>query len=306
MHKNYKYHLSGYMEWEQKEHAEDWVLYEQNLGEHMCIDEVALTSGELYTTVTNASARTQKGALVAMIRGTKTEDIESVLQKIPLQKRQLVKYVTTDLASNIQSAAMGSFPDAKLISDRFHVYQLVTEALQELRMQYRREAIAMENQAVKEARKTRKRYKAEVLKNGDTRKQLLARSRYILFKPEHKWTQTQKERAGILFREYPDLKKGYKLSMNFRSIYEHSVDKQDALERLEKWYRKVDQSDFASFVTASESIKVHEISILHYFEKKLTNALAETFHSKVKSFRSIFRGVRDRSFFLFRVSTIFS
>lgn len=191
------------MEWEQKEHAEDWVLYEQNLGEHMCIDEVALTSGELYTTVTNASARTQKGALVAMIRGTKTEDIESVLQKIPLQKRQLVKYVTTDLASNIQSAAMGSFPDAKLISDRFHVYQLVTEALQELRMQYRREAKAMENQAVKEARKTRKRYKAEVLKNGDTRKQLLARSRYILFKPEHKWTQTQKERAGILFREYP-------------------------------------------------------------------------------------------------------
>jgi len=112
---------------------------------------------------------------------------------------------------------------------------------------------------------------------------------------------TNPERAGgDTVQGVPDLKKGYKLSMNFRSIYEHSVDKQDALERLEKWYRKVDQSDFASFVTASESIKVHEISILHYFEKKLTNALAETFHSKVKSFRSIFRGVRDRSFFLFK------
>ena len=42
--------------------------------------------------------------------------------------------------------------------------------------------------------------------NGDTRKELLIRSRYLLFKSADKWTERQKQRAGILFDEYPDIK----------------------------------------------------------------------------------------------------
>ena len=40
--------------------------------------------------------------------------------------------------------------------------------------------------------------------NGDTRKELLARSRYLLFKSREKWTLSQSKRAEFLFREYPD------------------------------------------------------------------------------------------------------
>ena len=48
--------------------------------------------------------------------------------------------------------------------------------------------------------------------NGDTRSELLVRSRYLLFKSSEKWTDEQKLRAKILFREYPDIKKAYGLS----------------------------------------------------------------------------------------------
>ena len=34
----------------------------------------------------------------------------------------------------------------------------------------------------------------------------LSRSRYLLYKSEHKWTLEQKQRAEILFDKYPDLK----------------------------------------------------------------------------------------------------
>ena len=43
--------------------------------------------------------------------------------------------------------------------------------------------------------------------NGDTRRELLIRSRYLLFKSADKWTEKQKQRAKILFEEYPDIKK---------------------------------------------------------------------------------------------------
>jgi hypothetical protein len=56
----------------------------------------------------------------------------------------------------------------------------------------------------KEANKT---YEPEVFENGDTLKQLLARSRYLLFKRKHKWTPSQEVRAKILFEQFPDLKK---------------------------------------------------------------------------------------------------
>jgi len=51
--KQYKDHLSGYHTWNQKDHADKWLLFEKNIGEKLSIDEVAVTNGELYTIVTN-------------------------------------------------------------------------------------------------------------------------------------------------------------------------------------------------------------------------------------------------------------
>ena len=45
----YKDHLSDYHQWEQKEHAKDWLLFPDNIGKNLSIDETALTNGELYT-----------------------------------------------------------------------------------------------------------------------------------------------------------------------------------------------------------------------------------------------------------------
>lgn len=64
----YKDHLSDYGSWDQKEHAEDWMLFPGNTGSSLSIDETALSNGELYTIVTNKAAKGRKGALVAMIK----------------------------------------------------------------------------------------------------------------------------------------------------------------------------------------------------------------------------------------------
>ena len=47
--RQYRNHLSGYLCWEQLPHAEEWLLFEKNIGVYVGLDEVCLSRGELYT-----------------------------------------------------------------------------------------------------------------------------------------------------------------------------------------------------------------------------------------------------------------
>lgn len=302
----YKDYLSGFWRWDQLDHSQEWVLFEDNVEHVVCIDEVALSHGELFTVVTNAKARCQKGSLIAMVKGTKSVDVSEVLKKLPIDKRLSVKEVTLDLAQNMEKIARECFPKASIVSDRFHVQQLSSEALQEMRIKFRWQAIDQENKLAQIAQSHGRKYYPQVLENGDTKKQLLARSRYLLFKPPSKWTPTQRDRAAILFKMYPDLKKAYELSMMFRSIYENSRTISEAKQGLDKWYEKIQKYGFESFATAANSIKIHQETILAFFVNRSTNALAENFNSKIKAFRSVFRGINDIGFFIYRVTLIFA
>ena len=155
---------------------------------HLSIDETSLSHGELYTVVTNKQARGKKGTIVAILNGTKSEDIIPVLMKIPARIRNKVREITLDLAGNMALIAKKCFPNAVQVIDRFHVQQLATEALQEIRIKHRWQAIDDENLALEQAKTDRSTYLPEVLPNGDTVKQLLARSRYLLYAKQDNWS----------------------------------------------------------------------------------------------------------------------
>lgn len=304
--RQFKESLSGYRIWENKTHAKDWLVYPENIGEKLSIDETAFTSGELYTIVTNKAAKGKKGALLAIVKGTRAEDVIQVLHKIPEEQRLKVKELTLDMAGNMGLIVNRSFPNASKVIDRFHVQKLAFEAVQEIRIKHRWEAIDLENQMIQKARKEDGKYEVKEYTNGDSPKQLLARSRYLLFKSESKWSENQKQRALILFGEYPDIKQAYDLSQRLSWIYEQTQEKILARTRLALWIEKVRQSGFKSFNTISNTINMHYANILNYFDNRSTNASAESFNSKIKAFRAQFRGVRDVAFFLFRLESVFS
>lgn len=297
-------HLSDFEVWDQKDHAQDWVLYPENIGRHVCIDEVALSQGELYTVVSNASAACQEGSLIAMVKGTKVEEVKAVLEKIPLDQRIEVQEVSVDLAANMAKIAREAFPYTSVVSDRFHVQRLCSEAVQHIRIQHRWKAIEEENQQAKEAKERGEKYYPEVLANGDTKKQLLARSRYLLFKTENKWTASQVQRAKLLFELYPDLEKAYHLSLSLRNIYQQARSRKQASRLLLQWRKKIQEEPLEPFFKVVNSLEIHQHTILNFFINRSTNALAESLNSKIKIFRSQFRGVRDIPFFIYRLSMI--
>lgn len=302
----YKCFLSNYKEWNQRYHAADYVLFKENIGERLSMDETCLSQGELYTIITNKSAHGGKGSLVAMIKGTRSEDIIYYLNHLPRTKRLKVKEITIDLSPSMRLIAKRAFPNATIVSDRFHVQKLMNEAISDLRVDYRWQAIDQENEEVAFAKEIGRKFIPHTFENGDTRRQLLARSRHIVMKHHSKWTDSQKRRAAILFREYPAIEEAYGVSMKLTDIFNTKCNKSAALTKLARWYEEVEKLNCKFFNSVTQTMQNNYATIVNYFENRSTNASAESFNAKVKAFRNQFRGVADIPFFIFRLATIFA
>ena len=153
----------------------------------------------------------------------------------------------------MKNIAKTCFPKAIQVTDRFHVQKLALEALQDIRIKHRWNAIDSENQGIKIAKEKSKEYLPEVFDNGDTRKQLLARSRYLLYKSPEKWTQNQYLRSKILFEQYPDIKKAFNLNQSLRNIYNTKSSIKVAYTKLAHWYNEVEKSGFRAFNTIANT-----------------------------------------------------
>ena len=156
--KQYKEVLSGYRQWEQLSHADEWLLFADNIGPRLAIDETSLSNGELYTFITNRDAHTRDKSLIAVVAGTKSENIIQVLKMIDEDKRNQVEEVTLDLSDSMRKIVRTAFPKASRVIDRFHIQKLACDAVQELRIKYRWDAIQWCNDEMEEAKLSGKPY----------------------------------------------------------------------------------------------------------------------------------------------------
>lgn len=304
--KQYKELLSGYRTWSELSHADEWLVFPENIGESICIDETSISDGELYTIVTNRASRGGKGCIIAIVKGVKSDDVINTLRLIPLEVREQVKEITMDFSNGMNLIARRCFPKAIRTIDRFHMQKLACDALQEIRIAHRWDAIQADNDARSEARKGEVEYNPTCFSNGDTAKQLLARSRYLLFKSADKWSQSQKQRAKILFEAYPDIQQAYSLTNSLRQIFNKNTIKDAARLSLARWYDKVEKAGFKSFNIIGNTLYENSNEVLNFFINRATNAFAESFNAKIKAFRASLRGVIDVKFFLFRLTKLYA
>ncbi|MDN3607081.1 transposase, partial [Kaistella yonginensis] len=115
--RQYKKSISNYRNWEQKSHAEHYVLFPENLSTKLSLDEVALSDGELYSVLTSKKAKGKKGSIVAIIKGTKSEIVIEHLFKISRKERLKVQEITLDRAGSMKLIAKRCFPNAVQVID---------------------------------------------------------------------------------------------------------------------------------------------------------------------------------------------
>ncbi|MDH6311832.1 transposase [Parabacteroides sp. PFB2-10] len=129
----------------------------------MSIDETAPSRGDLFTILSNKDGHGRKGTIAATVRGTRSEDLITVFNRIPKQKRLMVKEVTMDFSDSMHRAVAKSFPNAEIVIDCFHIVQLATSAMNEIRTKHKRKA--MTNDAIR-----RREHKIKLKNSEENRK----------------------------------------------------------------------------------------------------------------------------------------
>jgi transposase len=297
-------------------------IYEvENMGKNMAVDEKQIGE-EMHTILTNRD--TGKIALLA-----ESVNFDELSQILPTEtfKNRSVETLTRDLSHTYRKLGDHSFFNASHIADKFHIIRNLLDAMQSVRVRYRQEVLREKRlafEAYKQSEKQRQKdfqsqsipykrknftYQNNIAQNGETFLELLARSRYLLYKHPNQWTQTQHNRAMALFEKFPQIQKSYRLACDFRNWYkkEHvGKPKQPIISRLQQWYADVKDADVDEMLNFKSSVERNQLAITNYFSNGHTNAIAENLNGRIQQFISANKGTRDVNFFYFKIKKMFA
>jgi transposase len=292
------------------------ILKQENFGVKMSIDEKHIAD-DIYTIMSNR----ETGKIALICKSINFADIKQVLQKLQPSLTN-VKSITRDFSALFEKVCSELMPQAIQVGDKFHVIRNLMEAHQSVRIRYRQKELEKRRKAhhefksiellrLQECERTGKtfkpgkfHYKEEKMENGETLLEILARSRYLLYKYPGQWTEKQQKRALSLFKMYPEIELTYKLCNDFRVLMSNSNIGQHYLQidkELHQWYEDVELSDIDELQNFKSLVESNEQYIRNYFISGETNAKAEAINSKIQRLISSNYGARDHDFFFFRI-----
>jgi transposase len=299
------------------------ILKQEHIGEHMAIDEKHIND-VFYTILSNGST----GKVAMMVASVNPEKIGKCLDKFG-DKLKNVKVLTRDMSPTYQYIGTHFFQNAQQVADKYHVIAHGLDVLQAIRIRYRQAALKNEREqqaAHKKQQKVQKEnaklkdqiyqsiaYSPVRLNNGETHVELLARSKYLLYKKSSKWNENQRERSIILFKQFPEIQIAHQQIEAFRKWYEpkefqQREDKNWTIDKAENglldWIYKTEDCKIEELQNFRNTVENNELYLLNYHLENKTNAIAESINSKIMNAIRQNKGTRDLDFFHFRLNMI--
>lgn len=174
-----------------------------------------------------------------------------------------IEVVTIDMHRPYKEAVIFVLPKTKIVIDRFHVIQLVTKALERIRVNLG-----------KDVSKTDRRY--------------LINSRFMLLKNRENLKIGDYEKLNLLFEMYPNYGVAYNLKESFRKIYDCN-NKEDAIRTFKEWCESIPDK-MPEFKDVVKTINKWSAEIFNYFEHRYTNAYTESLNNLIKEIEKRGRG----------------
>ncbi len=280
------------------------IFEPKNLGVHMAVDEKHL-NGELYTVLSNRDT----GKIALMAATIKIKYLVQIANNFSLEQRMYVRSLSRDMAHHYDWFGRQVFMNAYHVVDKFHVIKNILEQLQSSRIYYRQ----LELKKRREAHVNKEKYQEQIFENGDSTLQLLARSRGLLFLFPSQWSEQQKTRANILFKNFPQIKKIYNEVIRLRRWYKPPKGKTTYQKtrvkkklKLRDMIKNLAKSNIEELMNIAHTLKHNLPHILYYFFAKETNAKTEALNQNLQRFINTNYGTKNAKFFLFRVKIYFA
>lgn len=228
----------------------------------ICVDETSFKRGQSYVTVISDAVERR---VIDIEDGRDAETIEKFSYKLEEKngKCENIRLFISDLSSSYISGKAFCFPNARLISDKFHVKQLLLQAMDEVRRE----------------------------EQGKIKSKKRNAGKKLLMIPEANQTEQQKEAVALLSKQYPKTGRAFRMVQGLDEMYRCNKpeDAENVFKKLVSWLTR---SRLEPMKRVAKTLKQNKKSILSYFFARVTNAVAEGINSLIQSAKRRARGFR--------------
>ncbi len=228
----------------------------------ICVDETSFRRGCSYVTVvSDAEAR----RVIDVEDGRDSGTIEKFSEKLEKKggKIENIRTFVSDMSPAYITGKDICFPNALLVVDKFHVKQLLLQAMDEVRKE----------------------------EQGKQRSKQKTAGKKLLMIPESIQTEQQREAVLALSKKYPKTGRAFRMVQSLDEMYKcnkpSEADK--VFKRLISWLKR---SRLEPMKKVADTLRKHKKSILGYFYARVTNAIAEGINSLIQSAKRRARGFR--------------
>ena len=221
------------------------------------VDELSYRKGHHYLTLVTDLER---GRIIWSKEGRSAATLIAFLREIGYQGRSAIQHVAIDMSAAYRTAIERRLRHATIVFDRFHVQQLASKAVDEVRRDMWRETRDSDREA------------ARGIKN----------TRWALLKRPWNVTPGQDETLSSVARSNVKLYRAYLLKETLAGIYDRLLLPGWARRRLKEWLNWASRSRLAPFVKLGRTVREHLEGILAYFETGYTTSRSEGLNTKAR------------------------
>lgn len=202
-----------------------------------------------------------------VLENRKTDELCKYFTSFPMDQRAHVKYVVMDLSSLFRSVIKSSFPNAKIVADKFHTCRLANWALENVRKEVQKEF-------------------------SDHRRKYFKKSRFLLLK-RHKNLKrdTDKEQLAIMLDVSEKIKHAYRLKELFYGVMD-STDSVEYVKRFKHWQEEVTKYDIKQFNKLMKTVIEWKNEIIAAISTGYSNGYVEGCNNRTKVLKRTCYGIQ--------------
>ena len=220
------------------------------------VDEVSYRKGHRYLTLVSNH---DTGCIVWAKEGKSSDVFAEFFKELGSHRCQKIEVVSMDMSDAYIQTAKTYVPWAQIIFDRFHVQQLVNDAVDETRREEWRQLKEIDQEAADEIKGLR----------------------WVLLKNPWNLNAVECNRLSDLPKDNQRLYRAYLMKESFASIMDRSQPNV-ASRKLQDWLSWASHSKLSAFVKVARTLREHLEDIIAYIRFKFTNSVAEGLNNKVR------------------------
>jgi transposase len=234
------------------------------------IDEKAFARGHTYITLLYDL---DHSTVEAIADGHDTDSAIACFSQLSREQIASIEAIAMDMSPAYVKAAKQTLPlaEQKIVHDRFHVMQLVTKAVDQIRRAEHRKLLLEDNPC-------------------------LAKTKYLWLTNQENLSENQQVAMDRVFSLRLETGRAWGYKELLRDLWDHD-DAGAATDYFKDWYRRVIHTKLTPLKKVARTIRERLDNVVSYCTHGVTNGVAEGLNSKIMSIKRRVGGFRNRENF---------